>query len=256
MEQEQNQLTIPLAIVVAGALIAGAIYFGGSAPTLRDNNNVVDMEDVTIQNVSEKDHYLGVANAKIVIAEYSDTECPFCKIFHYTLKDILATYGSDVAWVYRHFPIQQLHPKALKEAEATECATELGGKQAFWRYLDKIFETTNSNDSLNPTELTKIASALGIDTTSFNNCLSSGKYSQLIETSIREAVAAGARGTPYSVLLLRDKLSDATKSAIESIDTKRGLRPDAVVIIDNDKIALNGNLPKDLIIEIIDALLK
>ncbi|MEK7227561.1 MAG: thioredoxin domain-containing protein, partial [Patescibacteria group bacterium] len=156
----------------------------------------------------------GSITADLVIVEYSDTECPYCKVFHKTMRDILSTYGGKVAWVYRQFPIPQLHARASKEAEATECAAELGGNGAFWNYLDKIFETTQSNDSLDPAELPKIAAAIGLDVNSFNTCLSSGRYADFITKSIEEAVKAGARGTPYSIIIAKD----GTKTAINGAE--------------------------------------
>ena len=99
------------------------------------------------------------------------------------------------------FPIASLHAKAIKEAEATECAAELGGNAIFWQYLDTIFETTNSNDSLDPLKLPEIAVSLGLDEAAFNTCLSSGKHNAFILQSVEDAVKAGARGTPYSVIL-------------------------------------------------------
>ena len=113
-------------------------------------------------------------------------------------------YDGQVAWVYRHFPIVQLHSKAPKEAEATECSAELGGNQGFWNYLDKLMETTNSNNSLDPSELPQIASSVGLDVAVFNECLSSGKYAEFVKTSVEEAVKAGARGTPHSIIIAQD----------------------------------------------------
>lgn len=202
MEQEQNKITIPLAIVAAGALIAGAIYFGGSSPR-NTATQPPNLSDIEVPSVSAKDHYLGNANAEIVVVEYSDTECPYCKIFHGTMKELVSSYGGKVAWVYRHFPIAQLHALAAKEAEATECAAELGGNEGFWKFTDMIYSTTQSNDSLDPAELPRIAGAVGLDVTAFNTCLNSGKYADKIEESIKEAVKAGARGTPYSVIMDR-----------------------------------------------------
>lgn len=181
-------------------MVAGAVYFGGSTPSrsLTGGDNPTKIE---VREVSDKDHYFGDRGAQVVVVEYSDTECPFCKVFHYTMKDVVAMYGNDVAWVYRHFPIPQLHARAMKEAEATECAAELGGNQAFWNYLDKIFETTNSNDTLDPAELPRIAAGIGLDVTAFNNCLESGRHQEKIAKEMEEAVKAGARGTPYSIII-------------------------------------------------------
>ncbi len=203
---QQNTFTIPLAIIVAGGLVAAAIYFGAgsSNPTPIANNTDTQAVDINLVSVTEKDHIIGDRNAELVIVEYSDTECPFCKTFHKTMKEVVQNYDGKVAWVYRHFPIAQLHSKASKEAEATECAAELGGNQAFWKYLDKIFETTNSNNSLDPSELPKIATAIGLDGNAFNACLSSSRYAELVKKSVEEAIKAGALGTPYSVIVTRD----------------------------------------------------
>ncbi|MCR4279214.1 MAG: DsbA family protein [Candidatus Zambryskibacteria bacterium] len=197
--EQPSKFMIPLAIVVAGAMVAGAIYFGGSVPSRSLTGET--SSEVDIPKVTENDHYIGQRNAKIIIIEYSDIECPFCKIFHYTMKEILNTYPNDVAWVYRHYPIPQLHAKAIKEAEATECAAELGGNQAFWNYLDEIFATTNSNDSLDLAELPRIAGTIGLDVTAFNECLDSGRHTETVTKDIVR-LQKQKLGTPYSVITL------------------------------------------------------
>lgn len=222
MEQTQpNKFLVPVAIIVAGALIALAIYSGGTkAPSNTASNNSEEL--MTLPAVNNGDHILGDAKAPIVIVEYSDTECPFCKVFHNTLKEIVNSYSGKVAWVYRQFPIPQLHSKAPKEAEATECAADLGGNQIFWKFLDQVFATTNSNDSLDPAELPKIANTVGLDVGQFNSCLSSGKYTSKVQSSIEEAIKIGARGTPYSVIVAKDGRQVVVNGAesIESVKAK------------------------------------
>ena len=216
--QESNKFLVPLAIVVAGTLIAGAIYFGSTPrPSSGQANSQQNTDNIDIVPVSAEDHVLGNRSAEIVIVEYSDTECPFCKVFHNTMKQVLNDYGNQVAWVYRHFPIVQLHTKAPKEAEATECATEQGGNQAFWNYVDEVFGRTNSNDSLPESELAVIAGDIGLDVTAFNTCLNSGKYTEVIEKDVEAAVKAGARGTPYSLILDRDGKVVGTINGAEPI---------------------------------------
>ena len=224
----QNKFLIPLAIVVAGGLVAGAIYYGDSSGTANIANTNTAAKDIEVAAISDKDHILGSRTAELVVVEYSDTECPFCKVFHNTMKEIVNTYSGKVSWVYRHFPIQQLHAKAIKEAEATECAAELGGNEAFWNYIDRLFVLTNSNDSLDLGELPKIAGAVGLDVASFNTCLSSGRHTNAVNEMIEEAYKAGARGTPYSVILTQD----------------------------GEKIVINGAEPLAKIKTRIDALLK
>ncbi len=211
---------VPLAIIVAGALIALAIYSGGTKQPTTYNQQ--QNQNAEVPEVTNKDHLLGNSDAELTIVEYSDTECPFCKTFHNTLKAVMSTYTGKIAWVYRHFPIAQLHAKAPKEAEALECAAELGGEQVFWKYLDAIFTTTNSNDSLDLAELPKMAAALGINTTSFNTCLSSGRYTDKVQKSIEEAVRIGARGTPYSVIISKNGDQTVVNGAepLESVKAK------------------------------------
>jgi protein-disulfide isomerase len=114
-----------------------------------------------------------------------------------------ADYGASgkVAWVYRHFPLDQLHSKARKEAEATECAGELGGNEKFWSYLDRLMEITPANNGLDLAELPKIAQYVGLDVSKFNACLDSGKYAKKVQEQLTNAEATGGRGTPWSIVV-------------------------------------------------------
>jgi protein-disulfide isomerase len=207
MQKQENQMMVPLAIVLAGLFIAVAIYFGGSsAPSgALTGNNTTSNElaaGAVVAPVSAADHLRGDPNAKVIVVTYTDFECPFCKAFHSTMNQIQSTYKSDeVALVYRQFPIVQLHSRAPKEAEASECVAELGGNTAFWKFADQIFATTGSNDTLDPAQLPIIAQASGVDVAAFNTCLSSGKYTSKVNDSVIAAAKAGAQGTPYSVAI-------------------------------------------------------
>ena len=205
---------MPVAVIIAGVLIAGAvIYSGGRTESKNTVNNpqqqVVaqqtgDLEQMT--PISSKDHIRGNPNASVKIVEYSDTECPFCKRFHTTMKEVMDEYGKDgkVAWVYRHFPLDQLHSKARKEAVALECANEQGGNDKFWSYADRLYEVTPANNGLDPVELPKIAQYVGLDTAKFNTCLASTKYNQHIEDEVQNAQATGGNGTPWSIVVGKD----------------------------------------------------
>src|SRR5258705_2287374 len=158
----------------------------------------------SVKPVAAEDHIRGDLAAPVKVIEFSDFECPFCKGFHATMKQVMADYEKDgkVAWVYRHFPIDELHSKARKEAQATECANELGGNKAFWDYADKLFEVTPSNNRLDPAQLPQIAEQVGLDRAKFDTCLDGGgKFSAHIEANIQDATASGGQGTPYSVVI-------------------------------------------------------
>lgn len=209
MESKTNSLGIPVAIVIAGAFIAGALYFGSGASgnvatTAQQPQAVVD-ESATLDEmraISADDHVRGDPNAPVKIVEYSDFECPFCKRFHFTMQEIVEEYGGKVAWVYRQFPLDQLHSKARKEAVASECAAELGGNDAFWKFADRFFELTPSNDQTDiATVLPQIAKEIGLDTAAFNTCLASGTYDAHIEEDVQNAAASGGNGTPWSIII-------------------------------------------------------
>lgn len=145
-----------------------------------------------------RDHIRGDVNARITLVEYSDTECPFCKRFHPTLQQALREYDGKVRWVYRHFPLDALHSKARKEAEATECA---GAQGKFWEYTDRIFEVTPSNDGLEATQLPQIAKDVGLDVAAFETCLQSGVMAGRVQEDLDDAAKAGGQGTPHTVIL-------------------------------------------------------
>ena len=170
-----NKLIIPGTILAGALIIAVAVIYGGDikerlqsgAPTIQERTQDTNTAPIVDVPVSSSDHIRGNVNAQITIVEYSDLECPFCKVFHGTMKQAMAAYGDKVRWVYKHFPLDQLHPKADKEAEAAECAGELGGNDAFWAYIDKVFEATPSNNGLDLALLPAIAQDLGFDITKF-----------------------------------------------------------------------------------------
>lgn len=210
MENKNQNLLIPLSIIMAGIIIAGAVYLTKSDNPKSAKENPDEQAAAELQEnkngwpkeVSASDHILGNPAAPIKIIEFSDTECPFCQRLHPTLKKVMDNYGKNgqVAWVYRHFPLD-IHSKAKKEAEATECAAELGGNQKFWDYLDRLFEITPANNGLDPAQLPEIAIYVGLNKAKFEQCLASGKYAERVQGDLADGLNVGVRGTPYNVLI-------------------------------------------------------
>ncbi|HHH12374.1 MAG TPA: hypothetical protein ENJ77_00690, partial [Candidatus Moranbacteria bacterium] len=129
--------------------------------------------------------------------------------FHPNVKRAVEEYGSDkVAAVYRHFPLDQIHPNARREAMAAECVADQKGDGAFWSYVDKIFaakDPKNSADgkpkSLTVEDLTAMAESLGVARSDFSACLTGEKFADKVETDKKDAISAGGRGTPYTVVI-------------------------------------------------------
>lgn len=237
-QRSGNKLTLQISILIAGVLIGGSVIYSTGKHDINSktsaNNLAARVQPSApsdlggdINPIRDDDHILGDPNAPVKIVEFSDLECPFCKRFHPTMKRVIDEYGKigQVAWVYRHFPLDQIHPKARKEAEAAECANELGGNQKFWAYVDRLFEVTPSNNNLDPAELPRIAEYIGLSRTQFESCLSGGKYAQHVADDLADAISSGGRGTPFSVVLTKDGKKfvvsgaqpyEAVKSVIET----------------------------------------
>lgn len=165
----------------------------GAQPPVQEAKNV--------PKVTKDDHVRGDRNSRIALIEYSDIECPFCKRFHPTALQVFDTYKGKVMWVYRHYPLA-FHANAQKEAEAVECANELGGSDAFWKYLDVVYERTSSNGTgFALDKLVPLAVELGLNEAKFKECLDSGKYAQHVKDDMDGGSKAGVTGTPGNILL-------------------------------------------------------
>jgi protein-disulfide isomerase len=217
--ETKNNYSTPIAILLAGIIIAGAMYFSdgkrAESPVIAKAPTAVVSSLDQLRPISKEDHIRGNPSAPVIIVEYSDTECPFCGRFHETMKQIIDEYGKTgkVAWVYRHSPLDQLHSKSRTEAVAMECANELGGNDKFWEYTDLIYSSTPGNDGLDLAQLPKMAQTIGLDVAKFNLCLTSGKYDKKIQADLENAQATGGRGTPWSVLVKKDGSKEAINGA-------------------------------------------
>ncbi len=210
---DMEKMGTPIAIVIAGALIAAAMYFGGGSAGAGGSYSFnqgaqggAKEAAKPVPKVTSADHIIGNPNAQLVIVEYTDLECPFCKQFHGTMKQIMDKYGKDgkVAWVIRNFPLQQLHPNAPKLALAAECVADIGGNGAYWKFLDEIFIAAPINTQFDMTKLDATAAAAGVNASAFQSCYTSGKFQSKIEKELNDAVASGGQGTPFNILVLKN----------------------------------------------------
>lgn len=131
----------------------------------------------------------GPANAPVEIIEFSDFECPFCLTAFPTISQVLKTYGDQIRFVYRHYPLPN-HPNAKPAAEASACAAE---QDKFWPYHDRLFSTPGK---LSAADLKQHAIELGLDPGTFNACVDSHKFAQDVTADFTAGNDVGVNGTP------------------------------------------------------------
>ena len=251
--ETKNNLALPIAIVVAGVLVAGAMFY-------TNKNNVTPApaqkkatQAFNVASVTDTDSIVGNKDADVVIVEYSDTECPFCKAFHTTMQRLMTTYGKDnkVAWVYRYMPLDVLHKKARKEAVALECAKQQGGNDVFWKFTNEVYSQTNSNDSLPETALPTIAKSLKLDMTKWTKCYTGDETANVVAAQEQTGKDAGVEGTPNNFLIFKKPLTD---KQITNLVTAFAKYPDGLIRISDDGkiVNLGGAMPYDLMTFVID----
>jgi len=154
-------------------------------------------QDVSIKGAP----FLGDANAKLTLVEFTDYQCPFCKRhFNAVLPQIKKAYveTGKVKYVMRQFPLFSIHPRATKASEAALCAGDQG---KYWEVHDRIFVDQRK---LSDEDLQAHAEAESLDGTQFKDCLSSGNYTAQVKLDAAEGAKAGVRGTPSFFLGLTD----------------------------------------------------
>jgi protein-disulfide isomerase len=140
--------------------------------------------------IDETDHVLGPADAPVTLVEYGDFQCPHCRAAHFYLKNVAATMGDDMRFVFRHMPLTQVHPMAQPAAEAAEAA---GAQGKFWPMHDLIYE---NQDLLSPALLTRLGQRLGLDMQRFTDDVASHRFLPKVKEDFMSAVRSGAAGTP------------------------------------------------------------
>ena len=162
--------------------------------------------------------FKGVANAHLTLVEFTDYQCPFCVRHHReTMPRLLEAYikTGKLKYVVRDFPLESIHPAAVKAAEAPHCAAE-GGK--YWEMHERLFANPAA---LAPDDLVAHAQALGLDSQAFKRCLETGKYAPRVRQAQAEGERAGVRGTPAFFL----GLTEPNSEKITAVAAIRGAHP-------------------------------
>lgn len=141
---------------------------------------------------TEDDPYLGPEKANVIVVEFIDYQCPFCKQAFSPMRELALEYSNRVKFIVRDFPLTDLHPQAQVAAEAAGCA-QAQGMEKFWAFHDKLYQ---NQDALSENAYSTLAEQSGIDRAQFAACLTSGERKPEIAADYADAAAAGVRGTP------------------------------------------------------------
>ncbi len=165
--------------------------------------------------VGDRDHVRGNGDAPVTLVEYGDFECPYCGQAENAIRELLAAHGDDVRYVWRHLPLNDVHPTAQLAAEASEAAAAQG---RFWDMYDTLL---SHQDELTPRDLARHAAELGLDVERFRDELRRRDYASRISEDVASADESGVSGTPtffingrrhYGVYDL-DTLTEAVRAA-------------------------------------------
>lgn len=151
--------------------------------------------------VTNDDHVLGASGAKVTLFMYSDFQCPFCDRFHPTAEKLAADYKGKIKLVFRHFPLDSIHPQATPAASASECVASLKGNEAFWKYGALLFK---NQSSLSDATYSNLAAQVGVNKGAFESCYKSNKFVAKVKAQQAEGEKIGVQGTPATFVVARD----------------------------------------------------
>lgn len=152
--------------------------------------SAMPISETPIDVVSTDDPSLGRKDAPLTVVEFADFYCPYSRESSFTMRELAIKYPEKFQYIYRDFPIAEIHPLAQKAAEAAECAADQG---QFWQYHDKLYQ--NQYD-LSLERFRQFAGELNLNETVFRNCLDDGTQKEEIQKDYADGLAAGVRGTP------------------------------------------------------------
>lgn len=147
--------------------------------------------------VTEKDHSIGDTKAPVTLVEYGDYECPYCYRAHPIVTSLREKLGARLRFVFRNFPLTQIHPHALHAAEATESVAANAGESAYWAMHDAVFEhQQDSDDALDDAHLVRYADACGADPIQVKLDLDNDTFEERVRADFMSGVRSGVNGTP------------------------------------------------------------
>ena len=173
-----------------GTLDFSGLQYSSTAARAEDLQALVAGAPGSGQLASSDDPSLGNPEAKITVVEFADFGCPFSAEAHYVVRALAREFPDTVRFIYRDFPLDELHPGATLASEAGECAAEQG---KFWEFHDQIY---GHSGEFTQASLLGAAENAGVNADTFKTCLQGGKYTAEVKTDLTDGIKAGAVGTP------------------------------------------------------------
>lgn len=200
MENESPKIDkylLPGSILLAAVIISTTLIWSKNLPS-QGKAQIADQDEEIVIDTGD-DPSLGSEDAKVVIVEFSDYQCPFCRTFwRNTLPQLKEKYidTSKVKFVYRDFPLD-FHPAAIISAQAAQCAGDQG---RYWEFHDKVFEEQDKQGegtiAYTADDIKKWAGEINLDLNEFNECIASEKYNEEVKKDYEDGVKYGVSGTP------------------------------------------------------------
>ncbi len=187
----QTLISVALGALLAGFLLGTQVNTAAPPPTAAPQAPAAAGQPTRFEVSEDDDPSLGPADAPVVIIEFSDYQCPYCKRWHdEVFFRLLEDYGDQVRFVYRDFPLSAIHPFAAGAAEAANCANE---QDAYWEYHSALF---SEQYGFSREAFEQYASDLNLDMEAFTECLDSRRYKDEVEADYQDAAALGVNSTP------------------------------------------------------------
>lgn len=197
------KLTTPSAILI-GALLLSLSHIA-YAFILSNGSGAGQPSYFVGRPVDANDFMTGNTESDVIVIEYSDTECPFCAQLHPTIQQLQQEYAKEVGFIYRYFPLTQIHPNAFDEARALHCVGKIAGATKRVQYIDDMFnyKLANKNMTLPPNGKEDLAKNLGVDGNALKECLATTEPADIVTASLSDGVQAGVEGTPATFVLAK-----------------------------------------------------
>lgn len=190
-----------VAILIGIAVIVGARMIQSNTAVVTLPGGIKSAKIENLKPISAADHSRGNVDAPMKLIEYSDLQCPFCKMFHQSMMAISPEYieSGKLQWAYRHFPLVSIHENAKEMSIAAECAFKLGGHDAFWKMIDGIF--SDPAQEFDMAKIPVMAKNAGVRVSEHSACVRTKQTVAAVDADMLDATKIGIKGTPYAVII-------------------------------------------------------